>query len=102
MTMSLTYNDVIYYGLLHSGAKKWVENAWYYFFLTFDHKTEVFRELLLTGTLTTTFYHPKVEPLILGDTTVEQLKAYLCYFFYFFVKLFPLLFFAFKRHGLQS
>ncbi|KAK8470724.1 hypothetical protein PHAVU_003G040901 [Phaseolus vulgaris] len=59
-TESFGYNGVVYYGLLHWGAKKWVENAWYYFILTFDPQTEVFGELLLADSLVAAHYHPQL------------------------------------------
>ncbi|KAK7341086.1 hypothetical protein VNO80_24010 [Phaseolus coccineus] len=54
---SLGCNGVVYYGLLHWGAKKWVKDGCYYFILTFDPQTKVFGELLLPDSLAT-LYHP--------------------------------------------
>ncbi|KAK7349054.1 hypothetical protein VNO80_23900 [Phaseolus coccineus] len=55
---TFAYNGVVHSGLLHWGAKKWVENTWYYFILTFDPQTEVFGELLLADNLVAALYHP--------------------------------------------
>jgi len=55
-TTTTIYNGVVYNGLLHWGAMKYLEKAWYYFILTFDPETEVFGELLLPDSLATALY----------------------------------------------
>jgi len=57
-TTTTAYSGVVYNGLLHWGAMKCLEKAWYYFILTFDPKTEVFGELLLPDSLATVLYYP--------------------------------------------
>ncbi|KAK8463669.1 hypothetical protein PHAVU_011G011100 [Phaseolus vulgaris] len=56
-TTSIGCNGVVYNGLLHWGAKKWVEDRWYYFILTFDPQSEVFGEILLADSFQA-LYHP--------------------------------------------